>query len=711
MTLLRHTILMIVMLAMVPFTYAQSPTLAEILGSDVQNAGDQKKNTRNLAKINLYTDLGLKWVRASGGVRQWWANGKPTPENFATVINYARQKGMKVFMHIEYRPDLDGGSVYDYDWYRVGRDFCAYFGDKVDIYDIFNEVDHLHSTMTTREYVDAYEDFIDGVHSVDPNKRIAIQLAGTPMIYDKTVQFFQAAKHLFNNGKVTVMNLHTYNNAGKREDIYKGPQWAQYENFNRWKKDFGINRDIFCGAGEFQWRSNVNDTQLMALGVMPVLYSQLAVQQAPNSYNAPRTLFANIFALTWADPGRAISCAEKWEIRSPNDYTWIPNARGRVYQEQLKITQGMRLVHTDMYGKGFLALRGNNKKGWVYFGIAGFGSESGANAIQVTGVPRSARTLKVYSGLSTAQAPLATINLNNQSEVVYTIPNAMQGQTLLLVADSQQDNGVVGEVTRYEGQSGHTQGLTYAWWNNIKGIKVTDLTGSPRYPGQPSGSQVIESFQLPTNHTSNSGAQVSGYLTPPVTGNYQFWIASDDQGELWLGESPSDAEKVAYVPDFSSPLQWDKYAVQASAPIRLQAGKSYYIMALRKEGKGGDNLSVAWAGPGINQQIIGKAYLTTTSTQARLLSPVIQTEANPLQFEASVNEENAIMLSWHTLKPGPTHFTVYNSLGEFVTQFDYATQHAGKQFVTLDHFKATTGVYIISCEHDGKVVAKSMLAR
>ena len=30
----------------------------------------------------------------------------------------------------------------------------------------------------------------------------------------------------------------------------------------------------------------------------------------------------------------------------------------------------------------------------------------------------------------------------------------------------------------------------------------------------------------------------------------------------------------------------------------------YYIEALHKEGAGGDNLAVAWQGPGISQQVI-----------------------------------------------------------------------------------------------------------
>ena len=47
-----------------------------------------------------------------------------------------------------------------------------------------------------------------------------------------------------------------------------------------------------------------------------------------------------------------------------------------------------------------------------------------------------------------------------------------------------------------------------------------------------------------------------------------------------------------------------KYAEQKSAAINLTAGQKYYIYALMKEEGGGDNLAVAWQGPGITQQVI-----------------------------------------------------------------------------------------------------------
>jgi hypothetical protein len=95
-----------------------------------------------------------------------------------------------------------------------------------------------------------------------------------------------------------------------------------------------------------------------------------------------------------------------------------------------------------------------------------------------------------------------------------------------------------------------------------------------------------------------------GWIKAPVTGNYFFWIASDDNGELHLStdDSPDNLQLIAYVPGWTTPRQWSKYSQQQSPPIYLTQGEYYYIMALMKEGVGGDNLAVGWQIPGLGLQ-------------------------------------------------------------------------------------------------------------
>src|SRR4030095_8056727 len=86
---------------------------------------------------------------------------------------------------------------------------------------------------------------------------------------------------------------------------------------------------------------------------------------------------------------------------------------------------------------------------------------------------------------------------------------------------------------------------------------------------------------------------------PPVTGDYVFWIASDDQSELLLStdEQPARARRICGVNSWTSFRQWFSEPDQQSAPVSLQAGRLYYIEARMKEGFGGDHLSVMWLDP------------------------------------------------------------------------------------------------------------------
>lgn len=149
----------------------------------------------------------------------------------------------------------------------------------------------------------------------------------------------------------------------------------------------------------------------------------------------------------------------------------------------------------------------------------------------------------------------------------------------------------------------NTRGVLMERFDGIGGSTITDLTGAASYPGSPDTTTVMQSFEIPTNTADSYGVRLRGYVTPPASGDYTFWIASDDEGQLLLSDSedPSAAALIANVPGWSSSRQWDKFSQQQSQVISLVAGKPYYIEALMKEGGGGDNLAVAWAGPGISQ--------------------------------------------------------------------------------------------------------------
>ncbi|MHC4749205.1 MAG: lamin tail domain-containing protein [Planctomycetota bacterium] len=148
--------------------------------------------------------------------------------------------------------------------------------------------------------------------------------------------------------------------------------------------------------------------------------------------------------------------------------------------------------------------------------------------------------------------------------------------------------------------SGSTGSILQEYWTGISGTAVSALTSSPDYPGNPSGTDLLTRFEVPVDWADYYGTRVRGYLHPPATGSYTFWMASDDNGELWLStdENPANKVMIANVPGWTSSREWTRYSEQRSAPVSLVAGRKYYIEGLMKEEGGGDNLAVTWQGPG-----------------------------------------------------------------------------------------------------------------
>ena len=77
-------------------------------------------------------------------------------------------------------------------------------------------------------------------------------------------------------------------------------------------------------------------------------------------------------------------------------------------------------------------------------------------------------------------------------------------------------------------------------WTGISGTTVANIPVG----AAPNLTDTLPSFEAPTNWADNYGTRLRGYITAPVTGSYTFWIASDDNSELWLSSNDNPANKV-----------------------------------------------------------------------------------------------------------------------------------------------------------------------
>ena len=187
--------------------------------------------------------------------------------------------------------------------------------------------------------------------------------------------------------------------------------------------------------------------------------------------------------------------------------------------------------------------------------------------------------------------------------------------------------------------------INYQQWNNISGSAVSNLTSNPKYPNNPTLTGTRTLFEMPNNNGNNFGVRMNGYICPPATGSYIFWIASDASAELWLSTSsnPANKIKIAFNTSATNSRQWNKYATQKSAAVSLTADQLYYVEALMKESTGQDNLAVGWAKPGQStsapSEVIPGIYLLTQLPDT--LPPTA-----PTNLSSSIITQTTFTLKW-----------------------------------------------------------------
>jgi len=112
----------------------------------------------------------------------------------------------------------------------------------------------------------------------------------------------------------------------------------------------------------------------------------------------------------------------------------------------------------------------------------------------------------------------------------------------------------------------------------------------------PNENSTLNNFEVTPFTAADNAQRIRGFICPPQTGIYTFWIASDEDSQLWLSTNSNAKNRrlIANVTGDTRQNQWNKYASQQSESILLVAGNQYYIDALMN---GGGHLSVGWKMP------------------------------------------------------------------------------------------------------------------
>ena len=167
-------------------------------------------------------------------------------------------------------------------------------------------------------------------------------------------------------------------------------------------------------------------------------------------------------------------------------------------------------------------------------------------------------------------------------------------------------------------------------YTGIPGTTISSVLSSPAfYNFAPPSVGLLNTPETPVNVLDNFGTRMSGYIIPPVSGDYIFYVCSDDPSQLFLStDSDSrNAVLIAREDTWNNARMWtgDRAGgtrgnppVNISGIIPLVAGQRYYFQVYHKEGTGGDNLGFTWQAPGDFVPANGQASAITSAHLASL---------------------------------------------------------------------------------------------
>ena len=166
------------------------------------------------------------------------------------------------------------------------------------------------------------------------------------------------------------------------------------------------------------------------------------------------------------------------------------------------------------------------------------------------------------------------------------------------------------------------------WATTTWGLGTVKNHATSPNPPVPLIDDTLTRLEIPQSDPdlTNYSQWLRGWIVAPETGNYTFWIASDDSSEFWLSTNREMSGKTlrCAVGNWTSPGQWTKEPGQRSAPVPLVAGQRYYFEIFHQEGDGGDHLAVAWTRPGMaadtREIIAGNALASSGDTLADLMA-------------------------------------------------------------------------------------------
>jgi hypothetical protein len=197
-----------------------------------------------------------------------------------------------------------------------------------------------------------------------------------------------------------------------------------------------------------------------------------------------------------------------------------------------------------------------------------------------------------------------------------------------------------------------SQPVLVEYWDDVTGFTAPDWN----YVTNNSRSQCLGTMltKAQTERGDNYMTRMSTYVQIPISGNYVFYVSSDNDSilRLAMNGNPANPVQIAQVTGWNAyPEQWNEAIEQASALIPLVAGQIIYLEAVHREYNLADHLAFGWLAPSTPAvTLIPTQYLLTNRLSCTGIIPT----PGPTMVPTAVPFATATPMPTNTPTPMPT---------------------------------------------------------
>ena len=196
------------------------------------------------------------------------------------------------------------------------------------------------------------------------------------------------------------------------------------------------------------------------------------------------------------------------------------------------------------------------------------------------------------TGYSAANYPAAW-SFNGTTGVLTIVPTVAGVFPVVLNATNAQGTGsAILTVTVIATGGGITRDVWSGTYANVAALPLTTA---------PTSTALVTALEGPQNPGGGDyGARLRGYITAPVTGTYQFWLAAADAAELWIADDdePINLLQRTLTTGPTTYRGWADATAGKSPLLWLKAGSRYYVEVRHADVGANGHVSVGWLKPG-----------------------------------------------------------------------------------------------------------------